>query len=476
MAFVEYSGNVISEGAAPSSTVPANETIKFGEKTDKFVKEEEDRLAKEKATKEAATFGLPEWMVVPLATAVGGAIGVAGTLAAKKALKKPDIPERIDPVLNATPVPTAIDTAPTVPSPTNLTPADAAARASTLKPLLPQPPAPVPPPAPSQPVNKAVEMLGTDAPIGMAASNSPIAGSVPAQGAPPAGGIERSVPPVTEPFQGKSNVPPGTYGSPAAPMTAMPSPEELALKVTATSAAPTVAPDFTNVAAAPAPASNVKTAVAPPKTRERLTYPDTPDTWKTLTDKGITFLPGYGGGDNSLFNTYGAEGRKTVLERFNNGKPIGSDENYKKLLVKMRQGVPSSEVPSLMAKLPAAEEAGTYGKLGKKVLTVGGIAGLGLAASELANAATSAKKGKFSKAAGQTAEVGSSFLPAWAQALLYSKSVGAGEDEQLSFQRRMEEANKKGAGNRGAAYDPRKFYTPMDTGNPMFNIGVPPPR
>jgi len=38
---------------------------------------------------------------------------------------------------------------------------------------------------------------------------------------------------------------------------------------------------------------------------------------------------------SNLFNTYGAEGRKTVLEKFNDGKPIGSYDNYQKLNEKL---------------------------------------------------------------------------------------------------------------------------------------------
>lgn len=129
--------------------------------------------------------------------------------------------------------------------------------------------------------------------------------------------------------------------------------------------------------------------VKPPSApKDQLTYQtDTPETWQKLTKEGITFLRGYGPGDNSLFNTYGAEGRRTVIDRFNNGKPVGSDANYKELLTKIKQGVPSGEVPELMAKLPSAEEAGNYGKLGK-AMKVAGLAGLGIAAANLAHAKT----------------------------------------------------------------------------------------
>ena len=86
-----------------------------------------------------------------------------------------------------------------------------------------------------------------------------------------------------------------------------------------------------------------------------------------------------------MFNTYGAEGRKAILEQFNNGKPIGGYKNYEELNKKIAKGVAIGDVPDLMKKLPSEAEAGNYGKLGK-ALKVGGIAGLGLSLSELANA------------------------------------------------------------------------------------------
>ena len=129
------------------------------------------------------------------------------------------------------------------------------------------------------------------------------------------------------------------------------------------------------------------TAVSPKEraAKTTLSYKDTPKTWQKLTKEGTTFLPGYGTGDNHLFNTYGAEGRKAVLEKFNDGKPIGDYKNFELLNKKISQGVPINEVSALMARLPAEAESGNFGKLGK-ALKVGGIAGLGLSLSQLANA------------------------------------------------------------------------------------------
>lgn len=167
------------------------------------------------------------------------------------------------------------------------------------------------------------------------------------------------------------------------------------------SVAPVLAPEVPTVAdigkqavgVAPIEPPSTTTQIATEATQKKSTgrpkgsvgLKDTPETWQKLTKEGVVFLPGYGPGDNSLYNTYGAEGRKAILEKYNQGKPLGSDENYKELNKKLRLGVPPSEVPELMARLPSAEEAGNYGKLGKQ-MKVGGVLGLGLLASQLANA------------------------------------------------------------------------------------------
>lgn len=114
---------------------------------------------------------------------------------------------------------------------------------------------------------------------------------------------------------------------------------------------------------------------------------DTPETWQKFTKEGLTFLPGYGPGDNNLYNTYGAEGRRAILEKYNQGKPIGDYENYLKLNEKLKKGVPASEVPALMSRLPSEDEAGNYSKLGKAA-KVAGVGGLLISAANLANAKT----------------------------------------------------------------------------------------
>lgn len=84
-----------------------------------------------------------------------------------------------------------------------------------------------------------------------------------------------------------------------------------------------------------------------------------------LEKQGQFGILGFGSGDNNLYNTYGAEGRKAVLEYFHGGKPLGPYEpNYETLMKTVRQGVPAGDVSGLMARLPAEAEAGNFGQLG----------------------------------------------------------------------------------------------------------------
>tara|TARA_R110000868_G_scaffold259210_4_gene516936 strand:+ start:2184 stop:3491 length:1308 start_codon:yes stop_codon:yes gene_type:complete len=375
MAFEEYTGSVIAEEPRSKGTPatkksqpvaepppPVAAPTGFGSATEQFVQENAAKRAAEKTKKEAETFGIPEWMVVPLAVGAGG----AGALAAKKGIdyfrNQGNEPVRIDPTFegNGLTAPSTTDSikeqqlraakaradklefelqemqskaqtqaqvanaikTSIVPQPVNLTPADVAARAAGL-----------PPPVAAAPIAPPVAPVAPMAPVA-----APMAAVAPAM-AP----VAPAVPPMP----------------PAAPVIETPK------------------------------ATEIKTSTAvSPKTRAAkttITFKDTPDTWQKLTKEGTTFLPGYGAGDNNLFNTYGAEGRKAILEKFNNGKPIGDYKNYEELNKKLAKGVAIGDVPDLMKKLPAAEEAGNYGKLGK-ALKVGGIAGLGLSLSELANA------------------------------------------------------------------------------------------
>lgn len=107
----------------------------------------------------------------------------------------------------------------------------------------------------------------------------------------------------------------------------------------------------------------------------------------------IVFKPGLGPGDNWLYNTYGAEGRKAILNQFNEGKPVGSYEDAVALSKKAQQVAGGPQIPRDIAKsrgIPPAET--NYGKLGQ-IGKVAGVAGLLMTAAEAANAAQRQKEG-----------------------------------------------------------------------------------
>lgn len=86
-----------------------------------------------------------------------------------------------------------------------------------------------------------------------------------------------------------------------------------------------------------------------------------------LEKKNLIGVMGFGAADNSLYNTYGAEGRKAVLDYFRQGQPLGKYENYLPFAQKIGENVPAvppRDVPELMSRVPSDVEAGNYGKLG----------------------------------------------------------------------------------------------------------------
>jgi len=191
----------------------------------------------------------------------------------------------------------------------------------------------------------------------------------------------------------------------------------------------------------------VKGAKAPSK---ELILKDNPEQWTKLTKEGQTFLPGYGAGDNNLYNTYGAEGRKAILEKYNNGKPIGSYENYLELNEKLKKGVPSSEVPDLMKRLPSEAEAGNYGPLGRKGLVKAtGVGGLLVTAAQLADAAEQAKKGNFGPARETGFNLATALLSKAAPLATYTGGLNEGEEKELAQRRYKYEMSKKNGAGRG---------------------------
>jgi hypothetical protein len=152
---------------------------------------------------------------------------------------------------------------------------------------------------------------------------------------------------------------------------------------------PTIA-DLTNQVVGMAP-------VAPPATTEQIATEAVEGKKKGRPTKeaaakameGMTFRSDLGPGDNWLYNSFGAEGRKAILAKYNNGNPAGSYENSQQILAKMMQEkiTPSrAELPRDIAKQRGVPPPETnYGKLGKAA-KMGGIAGLALTAEQAAQA------------------------------------------------------------------------------------------
>ena len=187
-----------------------------------------------------------------------------------------------------------------------------------------------------------------------------------------------------------------------------------------------------------------------PRGDKELILKDTPEQWTKLSKEGQTFLPGYGAGDNNLYNTYGAEGRKAILEKYNNGKPIGSYKNYEELNQKLKAGVPIGDVPDLMNKLPAEEEAGNYGKLGRKGLVKAtGVGGLLVTAAQLSHAAEQAKKGNYAPARESLFDLVSALGGVGGMAATHMGGLNKDEEKQLAQHRYAYEMSKKNGAGRG---------------------------
>ena len=92
---------------------------------------------------------------------------------------------------------------------------------------------------------------------------------------------------------------------------------------------------------------------------------------------------------------------------------------------------------------------------GYKLVKVGGVAGALVAVTDLAKAAEAGDRNALG-------EMAMGAIPgAGPQAGLYHSALNANEQNQLNYLRRMQAAKERGPGNRGQAYDPRKFYSPM---------------
>lgn len=167
----------------------------------------------------------------------------------------------------------------------------------------------------------------------------------------------------------------------------------------------------------------------------------TPVTFKSAEKlpEGISFRADLGPGDNWLFNTYGPEGRKAILQQFNEGKPAVSYERAKELSQMLQQERIGPVIPRDVAKERGIAPPETnYGKLGK-AMKVAGVAGLGLTAAQLAQAAQQAQQGNL----GAAREFGFNLLgmiPGLGAAFnmgTFAPELGAGEQKELAKRRRM---------------------------------------
>ena len=190
--------------------------------------------------------------------------------------------------------------------------------------------------------------------------------------------------------------------------------------------------ETTPVVEAPAPTAATPAAgepVKPPEAKVRR---------KTgVAPEGTTLRTDLGPGDNTLFNTYGEEGRKEILKKYNEGKPAGTYENAQAIQAKMlaEQSTPGRrELPRSIASergIPPTG-AGNFGKLGQAI-KIGGVTGLALTAAQMAQAAEEARKGNYGPATesgfnllGMIPGLGTAF-----NAATFSKGAGEGEDEEL---------------------------------------------
>ena len=150
--------------------------------------------------------------------------------------------------------------------------------------------------------------------------------------------------------------------------------------------------------------------------------------------EGMTFRADLGPGDNWLYNTYGAEGRKAILSAFNEGKPAVSYERAKELSQMVQQGRVGPVIPREIAKERGIAPPETnYGKLGQAI-KVAGAAGLGLTAAQMANAAQQARQGNYAPA-GEFGFNLLGLLPGLGTAFnigTYSPELGAGEQKELA--------------------------------------------
>ena len=196
-----------------------------------------------------------------------------------------------------------------------------------------------------------------------------------------------------------------------------------------------------------------------------------------LAKEGKVALKGYGAGDINLTNTYGKPAYAKIIDYFNEGKPIGSYENYLEVNNKIKKGVPASLAAEFAATLPASEkEAGNFGKTFgdvaaytkegkivkapnaiKNAVKGGGAIFLAAAIPDLVHAGQSATQGKYGEAVGQTLGVASGFIPPVAQFLTHIGNAGESPEAQAYFERMRDYALRANRDRSGGVYDIRRL-------------------
>ena len=199
-----------------------------------------------------------------------------------------------------------------------------------------------------------------------------------------------------------------------------------------------------------------------------------PDLAKQLEGKGQFAILGAGSGDNSLYNTYGAQTRKDIIQEVNQGKlagPHGGNEGpYNKVLTPAINAVPpttplGAELQRLRVEQP---QGGTHGPLGTSVavkdgslirgknqlpgaLKAGGSAALLMAIADAANAAqegtAAAKKGDKQMALGYATDLAGALTGPLG---MIASQVFGTSPEDLKILRAAEQGRKVGGG-RGIA-------------------------
>lgn len=458
------------------SPVPEGPSAGFGANVEAKATQERQSRAVDKKIREDA-FAIPDWMLPAAAAGLGGA-ALAGGKAVYKSLSDKMAatpPARTEPVFGD--VPAKVPGEPTL---------DVQALAPSAAPVA----QPIAQPKPT--IADLQQKLGISAVPGAAAPAVPVAAVVPpAPVALPATPLaEVPVSPIATPTSAVMETPENPVAK-AAALVEDKAPTPVVNKYDVTTPVippPEVTPGATAILETQTPAAaevtpkqekKIKGAVPPTgpietvktgsgldaylgqgPTKERI-----PSTFKTAAEipAGYAFVPGMDvGGMNTARNRLGQEGYTEFVKA--QGTPFGTYEETQKVLKSLDENRVGPTLTREQRKVIGAPMLPTTSGLGGKAIKVGGVAGALLAVSDLASAKS------LPEAGSKALEIGSGLLPVPLQAAMFTGGTNAGEQAQIDYLRRMQEAKARGAGNRGMAFDPRKLYSPQ-----FLDIGIPPP-